>query len=86
MENKDIHNDDWLSKLPKESGFEVPKGYFDHIEDEFSAKLREEFLPKNTGCETPQGYFDGLEDTILSKVELKRKQGKARAKRSRDRK
>lgn len=73
MENKDIHNNDWLSKLPKESGFEVPEGYFDAIEDQFSAGLREELLPKSTGFEVPQDYFDGLEDTILEKIELPKK-------------
>lgn len=68
MENKNIHNDDWLSNLPKDSGFEVPEGYFDTVEDEFSARLREEALPNAPGFTTPEGYFDGLEDIILSKV------------------
>jgi hypothetical protein len=70
MENKNIHNDDWLSNLPKDSGFDVPKGYFDSVEDEFSARLREESLPDASGFDVPEGYFDGLEDVILSKVEL----------------
>jgi len=82
MENKEIHNDDWLSNLPKDSGFEVPEGYFDAVEDQFSAKLREESFPNKSGFETPEGYFDGLEEAILSKVELPKK-GKVISLRSR---
>ncbi len=73
MENKNTHNEDWLSSLPKDSGFEIPEGYFDTVEDQFSAKLREESLPNESGFDVPEGYFDGLDDSILSKVELPKK-------------
>ena len=63
MENKNIHNDDWLSNLPKDSGFDVPKGYFDSVEDEFSARLREESLPDASGFDVPEGYFDDILQT-----------------------
>jgi len=73
MENNNTHNDDWLSSLPKDSGFEVPKGYFDNVEDQFSAKLREASFPKDSGFDVPKDYFDGLEEVILAKVELPKK-------------
>ena len=75
MENKNIHNEDFASKLPKNAGFDVPNGYFDDVEDGFSVKLREESFPNEVGFEVPSDYFDTLEDRILSNVELP-KQGK----------
>jgi hypothetical protein len=75
MENKNRHNEDPLEKLPKNAGFDVPKGYFDDVEDQFSIKLREASFPDDVGFEVPSDYFDSLEDQILSKVELP-KQGK----------
>lgn len=73
MENKNRHHENWQSKLPKGSGFEVPEGYFDQVEDQFSAKLREASLPKSSGFEVPEGYFNTLEDKILENVELPKK-------------
>ncbi len=73
MENKEIHNGDWLSKLPKGSGFEAPEGYFDGVEDDFSTRLKEELFPNEVGFEVPEGYFNGLEDRILQQVELPKK-------------
>jgi hypothetical protein len=68
MENKNTHNEDWLSGLPKKSGFDVPEGYFDAVEDQFSAKLREESLPDETGFDVPEGYFDALEDKLQTRL------------------
>ena len=73
MENDNRHIEDWLSKLPKDSGFEAPEGYFDQIEDQFSAKLREDSLPNSPGFEVPEGYFSTLEDRILKNIELPKK-------------
>ena len=73
MENRNLHNEDWLSSLPKDSGFDIPEGYFDAVEDQFSAKLREESLPDKSGYDIPVGYFDGLEDVIVSKLKLPKK-------------
>jgi len=75
MKNKNIHNEDFASKLPKNAGFDVPNGYFDDVEDGFSVKLREELFPNEVGFEVPSDYFNTLEDRILSNVELP-KQGK----------
>lgn len=73
MENKNIHNEDNFPKLPKNAGFDVPKGYFDDVEDMFSIKLREESFPERVGFEVPAEYFNTLEDQILAKVELPKK-------------
>ncbi|MEQ6124177.1 hypothetical protein AAON49_08265 [Pseudotenacibaculum sp. MALMAid0570] len=73
MENNSKHTEDWLSKLPKDSGFEVPQGYFDQVEDVFSMNLKEKSFPKHTGFETPSDYFVSLEDRILENVELPKK-------------
>jgi hypothetical protein len=82
MKNKNIHNEDSFSKLPKNSGFDVPKGYFEDLEDAFSVKLREEAFPKEVGFDVPSYYFDTLEDRILAQVELPKK-GKVISLRSR---
>lgn len=82
MENENSHNEDWLSKLPKDSGFEVPEGYFDTVEDQFSARLREESLPNDAGFEVPNDYFDSIEERIMSQLETP-KTGKVISLRSR---
>lgn len=73
MENNYKNIEDRLSNIPKDSGFEVPKGYFDQVEDDFSFKLKEEIIPSEAGFDLPQGYFENLEDRILEKVELPKK-------------
>ncbi len=73
MENNYRNIEDRLSKIPKDSGFEVPQGYFDQVEDDFSFKLKEEIIPTNSGFDLPEGYFESLEDRILEKVELPKK-------------
>ena len=72
---KDIrkNNDNLLDKAPMDTGYSVPKGYFETVEDVFSMKLQEGSLPKGNPFETPKGYFENLEDRILSKVELPKK-------------
>lgn len=73
MNNTEKHNEDFLSKSSIDTGYSVPKGYFDSVEDTFSSKLFEETLPKESGMEIPSGYFDRLEDRVLSKVEIPKK-------------
>jgi hypothetical protein len=70
--NKQIQ-EDTNNKLPNEAGFSVPKGYFDTIEDDFSAKLIDEHLPNNSGFKIPENYFENLGDHVISKVELLKK-------------
>lgn len=66
MIDKNEHNINPM--IPKNSGFDVPKGYFDSVEDEFSIRLKEENLPGTSGYKVPDGYFESLEDKILSQV------------------
>jgi hypothetical protein len=73
MNNTEEHSEGFLSKNSIDTGFSVPKGYFDSVEDTFSSKLFEETLPKETGMGIPSGYFESLEDRILSKVEIPKK-------------
>ena len=63
----------WLSKLPKNSGHKVPEGYFDGVENDFSARLAEKHFPQKSGFEVPKGYFDSLEDVVLASIELPKK-------------
>ena len=58
------------------SGFKVPSGYFDNLEDNLFDKvfneekqLEEKALPAKTGFKVPDAYFDGLEDLLVKKVE-----------------
>lgn len=75
MDNTSEHiNLGWLSKLPKESGHKTPEGYFDTIEDDFSAKLAEQNLPIENGFKIPEGYFNTLEDRILENIELSKRE------------
>ena len=74
MENNSGHiNQDWLSKLPKNSGHEAPEGYFDSIENSFSMKLAEQSIPTKDGFKTPEGYFDTLESRIIENFEFPKK-------------
>jgi hypothetical protein len=52
----------------KDTGFAVPKNYFEKIEDHFSLYLFEEKNTKKTNFEIPTNYFNTLEDSILQKV------------------
>lgn len=74
MNRLEKNNDNIFDKDPIGTGFSVPKGYFDTIEDVFSMKLKEEKLPKGNAYSMPAEYFDCLEDRILSKVELPKKE------------
>ena len=73
MDNLSKHTTDWFSGLSKDPGFDVPKGYFDQVEDDFSIKLKEESFPKESGFKVPSNYFDTLEDKILDQVEFPKK-------------
>lgn len=66
MIDKIEHNNNPM--IPKSSGFDVPKGYFDSVEDDFSIRLKEGNLPGTSGYKVPDGYFESLEDKILSQV------------------
>lgn len=69
MDNNKEHNKEL--NIPKNSGFEVPKGYFDSVEDNFSTRLKEESLPQDSGFTVPKDYFDSLEDSLMEKLSEK---------------
>lgn len=52
----------------KKSGFEVPKNYFDHIEQSILDTAKLKSLSETSGFKTPKNYFETLEDIILEKV------------------
>lgn len=55
----------------KKTGFEVPKGYFQNMEDKImdATKLNDALHNMNdTGFKAPEGYFNTLEDVVLTKI------------------
>lgn len=55
----------------KNTGFKVPKDYFDGIEDAILSDIKLKELAPQSGYKLPDTYFDSLEDTILNKVSAK---------------
>lgn len=64
MKKNRIHN-------IKETGFKVPKGYFNNLDDALLNNIKLKEVPDEAGFKTPANYFDSLEDTILNKVSKK---------------
>ncbi len=52
----------------KGSGFKVPKGYLDAVEDAVISELKTETFPDKDGFITPKGYFDSFEDNLFNKL------------------
>ncbi|MFK5879423.1 MAG: hypothetical protein QM478_07990 [Flavobacteriaceae bacterium] len=53
-----------LSELKSiKTGFEVPNGYFDSLEDKVMSKL----ITEDTN-DIPEGYFDTIEDRVFEKI------------------
>ncbi len=52
----------------KETGFKVPKDYFDSFEDNFLNDLKLKEITTDSGFKVPDNYFDSLEDKITSAV------------------
>jgi len=73
MNKNDLHKiAPLLSKIPlNKTQFEVPKKYFETIEDAILAKTMAENIPsshsKNT-FKTPHNYFDSIESIVISKL------------------
>jgi len=77
MENKIKNSEEFLNSiLGKETGFSLPKNYFDTTEDTIEAKLTAEIFPKKNGFKTPDSYFKDLESEILTKVSTPEKEPK----------
>jgi len=59
---------DIISEEKFDSGYSIPKNYFNSLEEQFSNNLFEKTLPKKTGFKTPEGYFNCLEDNLSNKI------------------
>lgn len=77
MENGNQNSINYINKKTGgKSGFSVPSGYFETIEDSFTTKLKEKHFTKAKGFETPDSYFETIEDVILAKVSSTKKETK----------
>jgi hypothetical protein len=52
----------------KDSGFKVPKNYFDSLEDSIMNQIKLQEKIEDSGFKTPDNYFESLDDKILDKV------------------
>lgn len=52
----------------KETGFKVPKDYFESFEDAFLNEIKLKEITTDSGFQVPDNYFDSLEDKITSAV------------------
>ena len=58
---KNINNND-------KTGFKIPDGFFDGLEDTILSQARLKNMAKSSGFNIPENYLDAIEDNILSKV------------------
>ncbi|MDO5969715.1 hypothetical protein Q4Q35_07835 [Flavivirga aquimarina] len=56
----------------KETGFKVPDGYFNQLEDVILSDIKLKKMSSDSGFKLPKDYFDTLEDTIINKVSAKK--------------
>ncbi len=73
MKRKDLHTiAPKLSEISlKKIGFEIPKDYFDFIEDAVIAELKAEYFLKKgnkKAFKTSDNYFDSIEDIVIAKL------------------
>lgn len=66
MKKNPLHN-------KQETGFKVPKDYFNSFEESLKSKIAEERFPKKTGFKVPEDYFDTINS---EKFIIKEKTGK----------
>ncbi|MDD7884859.1 hypothetical protein [Flavivirga sp. 57AJ16] len=55
----------------KETGFNVPDGYFNALEDALLSDIKLKKMASDSGFKLPEGYFSTLENTIIDKVSIK---------------
>jgi len=73
MKRKDLHTiAPKLSEISlKKIGYEIPKNYFDFIEDAVIAELKAEYFLKKgnkKAFKTSDNYFDSIEDIVIAKL------------------
>jgi hypothetical protein len=60
-----------MKKIPKNTGFKTPEGYFDEVTDRILDRIKNEEgagIPEKDGFVIPEGYMDKMEKEVLSKV------------------
>ena len=60
-----------LNEIPREKGgFEVPKNYFESLEDGVLSKIIEENfqIKSSSGFKTPENYLDSVENEVITKL------------------
>ena len=57
----------------KDSGFKIPKNYFDGLEDSIMNQINLDEKIEGLGFKVPDNYFESLDDIILNKVAHKPK-------------
>lgn len=65
MNKNNIHN-------INETGFKIPKDYFDNLEDAILSEIKLKELSNDSGFKTPKDYFETLEDRIIEKTPIER--------------
>jgi len=73
MKNKDLNKiAPKLSVISlSKTGFEIPKNYFDTVEDAIIAKLKADNLQNKINSKTfktPKNYFDSIENIVIAKL------------------
>lgn len=70
MKKEDVHK--IIPKLSeislKKTGFELPKNYFETVEDIVIAKLKSEVIQNKNDNVIPENYFEILETKVISEI------------------
>ena len=51
-------------------GFDIPKGYFESVEESLASSLFLDTLTKQHSFDIPENYFDTIESTVFETIEL----------------
>lgn len=74
MEKDLQHSINYINQKTRgKTGFSVPKGYFEDVDNEVFCKLFEEQKTERKSFETPKDYFLNIEDEILAKISSEEK-------------
>jgi len=60
-----------MKKLPKNTGFKTPEGYFEGVTDRMLDRIKNEEVagfPEKDGFKIPEGYMEKVQKEVLSKV------------------
>ena len=60
-----------MKKIPKNTGFKTPEGYFERVTDRILDRIKNEEvsgMPEKDGFTIPEGYMEKMQKEVLSKV------------------